>query len=425
MKHYSHRPILACLFMASLLGLSACGGDSTASQSDGDVTLSFWAYQPSQQTDQEAFKTLISNFTAESGIKVKLNLVVKDSYNTALTSALTSRSKPDMAYLDQPLIADFAKKKQIIDLTSYLKDDADFSSTRFFDGAYKTCLYNGLQYGVPLNMTSTVLFYNTDIVTTAPTDWASWLATPLSGSNSLFDGIGTGGYAGWYYQCFLANNGGTLMSDDLKNVTFNDAKGVAAAKMMQDLYTFDNPTAITNRNASNAFGRGVVAYRLGSSSDIDTLDTNFPNLNYNVCVMPPEKTGGTSYSNMGGENLVVMNSSSHQNQCVKLMKYLLKETSIERVSNFTGNFPAIKEYADITKVPVVKETSRAKKGVILTQMQNAVARPVIAKWLSVNDDYLGTAISDKILNAEDASARSDIQGALNTAAEAAQQILFA
>ena len=107
------------------------------------------------------------------------------------------------------------------------------------------------------------------------------------------------------------------------------------------------------------------------------------------------------------------------------MKYLLKETSIEQVSNFTGNFPAIKEYADITKVPVVKETSRAKKGVILTQMQNAVARPVIAKWLSVNDDYLGTAISDKILNAEDASARSDIAGALNTAAEAAQQILFA
>jgi len=415
------RIIGSVIGLVGLIGVIASCEDSSGS---GASTISFWAYQPSQQADQEAFKTLVASFTEETGIQVKLNLVVKDSYNTALNSALTSRSKPDMAYLDQPLIADYAKKNKIISLDSLVSADADFDSSRFFTGAYSTCLYNGSLYGVPLNLTSTILFFNTDIVASAPTTWAEWLSTTLSGSNSLFDGIGTGGYAGWYYQCFLANNGGTLMNSDNTAITFNDSKGVGAAKMMQDLYTFSNPIAITNRNSTNAFGRGVVAYRLGSSSDIDTLDTNFPNLHYDVALMPTNVSGSVSYSNMGGEDLVIMKTSTNQESCRRLIKFLLEEESIKQVSNFTGNFPAIKDYAKIEDVSVVKESSRAKKQIILNQMENAVTRPVIPNWLLVNDDYLGTALSDKILNASDSSLRSDIQGALDTAAEAARQILF-
>ena len=47
------------------------------------------------------------------------------------------------------------------------------------------------------------------------------------------------------------------------------------AQMIQDLYTFDNPQGSINRSANNAFGRGQIAYKLGSSSDIDALDTNY------------------------------------------------------------------------------------------------------------------------------------------------------
>lgn len=328
-----------------------------------------------------------------------------------------------MAYLDQPLISDYATKNKIVQLDSLVKDNADFASTRFFDGAYNTCLYQGKLYGLPLNMTSTVLFYNTDLVSAAPTTWAQWLNTSVSGTNSLFDGIGTGGYAGWYFQCFLANNGGSLMSEDLKQITFNNDKGIEAATMMQNLYTFDNAQATTNRNSSNAFGRGVVAYRLGSSSDIDTLDTNFPNLNYNVALMPTKDEGATSASNMGGENLVVFQNSSNQASCLKLFDYLMKKENISKVSGFTGNFPAIKEYATADSVPVVKEASRAKKGVILTQMAHAVGRPVIPGWIDVNDNYLGVQIADTILSS-DSTKRANIKGALDTAASAAQQVLF-
>ena len=85
-----------------LLSLVGC------QDNQGEGIVSFWAYQPSTQAHQNAFRALISDFTEETGIKVKLNLVVKDSFNMALNSALSGRSKPDMSYLDQPLIADYA-----------------------------------------------------------------------------------------------------------------------------------------------------------------------------------------------------------------------------------------------------------------------------------------------------------------------------
>jgi hypothetical protein len=54
-------------------------------------------------------------------------------------------------------------------------------------------------------------------------------------------------------------------------------------------------------------------------------------------------------------------------------------------------------------------------------MENSVPRPVIPKWIRVNDDYLGPALSDKILSDENPR---DIQSSLNDAAVAANQLLF-
>lgn len=102
---------------------------------------------------------------------------------------------------------------------------------------------------------------------------------------------------------------------------------------------------------------------------------------------------------------------------------MLRKENINRIASFTGNFPAIEEYASVDSIPVVREESRARKAVILDQLSTSVPRPVIPKWLEVNDSYLGVAISDKVLS-EDATKRANIQGALDDAATAANQRLF-
>lgn len=397
--------------------MSACGGSSS------DDTINFWAYQPSKQADQNAFKTLVSNFTNETGIKVKLSLVAKDSFNTSLVSALGSRSKPDISFLDQPLIADYASKSTIADLTSYISDISDFNDDRFFDYVHDTCVYKDKTYGIPLNMTASVLFYNKTLVSTAPSTWSDVIGVwdSLASGVSLFDSIGNAGYAGWYFQSFLSNFGGSLVNEAKTSVSFNDEFGQEAAQMIKELYQLDNAQAVLNRASSNAFGRGLIAFKLGSSSDIDAYDTNFPKLDYGVCLMPTKSSGQTSYSNMGGENLVVFEQSNKKESCIQLAKYLLKKENITQISSFTGNFPSIKEYATQDNITYIKEASKERKTVILTQMNTAVPRPVIPNWLEVNDLYLGPAISDKILSVENPI---DIKTALDDAAIAANSRLF-
>ncbi len=390
----------------ALLSLGGCVGTQ-----DEDV-VSFWAYQPSTQDHQNAFRALIADFTEETGIKVKLNLVVKDSFNMALNSALSGRSKPDMSYLDQPLISDYASDGTLHDITSMFGGFSSVQQEDFFSSVFSTNVYGDKLYGLPLNVTASVLFYNKDLVATPPETWPEWLACRdgLPAGKSLFDGIGNGGYAGWYFPAFLANCDGQLLNEQKTEVAFNDAKGVEASEMIRSLYGSDE-TSITNRGTSDAFGNGLVAFKLGSSSDIDRFDINFPTLNYGVALLP-SKTGEVSYSNMGGENVVVYSHSKLKDQCGRLIEFILREANLDKLSDFTGNFPAIREFAT---------SDDARLNVIIAQMENSVPRPVIPNWIRVNDDYLGPALSDKILSDENPR---DIQTSLNDAAAAANQLLF-
>jgi multiple sugar transport system substrate-binding protein len=142
----------------ALLSLVGC------QDGQGDNIVSFWAYQPSTQTHQNSFRALISDFTEETGIKVKLNLVVKDSFNMALNSALSGRSKPDMSYLDQPLISDYASDGTIYDITSMFNGFSSVEQEDFFPSVFSTNVYDSKLYGLPLNVTASVLFYNKSLV---------------------------------------------------------------------------------------------------------------------------------------------------------------------------------------------------------------------------------------------------------------------
>ena len=409
MKKLLKKAVLVILAMAmsiSCLSLLACG------DSDKD-TLTFMAYQPASQVNQDKYKALLNKFTEQTGIKVKANFVVKDKYKTSFSSSLMSNKVPDLAYIDQPLIADYASNGQIEDLTDYFGALNGIKKEDFFSGAFDTVMYNGKIYGVPLNITSTVMFYNKDLVSESelPNSWEELLAIGenLPSGKALTDGIGNAGYSAWYFQAFLANNGGTLVNADKTAVTFNDEKGVETAKFLQDMYALSPKTI---RDTKDAFGNGLVAFKLGSSSDIDNISQNFPQLNFGVMKMVPNQAGATSYSNIGGENLVITAKSTKKDKAKQLLEFLLQDDNIKQISEFTGNFSALKRCA---------ETTDARKLVIKEQLETAQARPSIPKWIQVNDDFIGTALEGIL--AEGATS-AVISEKLNTAANQATALLF-
>ena len=404
---YSKAKMLA-LPMLTLTLLTACNGGGEGG--GGSTTINFMVYQPSDQDDQTALEELIAQFEQESGYTVRLQPVVKDSYDDTFRSAISrGRFKPDLAYIDQPQIATYASDDLLVPLDDYI-EEYNIDVNAYNQTAYSTNVYDGKTYGLPLNVTASVLFYNKDLVAEedVPTTWGEWLAIDVPAEKALFEGIGTEGYAGWYFQAFLENCGGALYNEETGKVAFNSDEGREAAQFIKDLYRLDSDD-VNIRAGANAFLNGDILFKIGSSFDIDNLLKQNPNFPLGAVLMPG-KDGSTHYSCMGGENLVIPESASNKDGAMELLMFLSEKENMELLASFTGNFPAITEY---------QETDDPVKQVVLEQLQSVVARPIVPGWMQVNDLYLGAALDD-ILDYEDPQ---DIAERLSWAEEAANQVL--
>ncbi len=97
------RVLLAiALVMAIAAPLAGC------SKEKSDDTLKLMVYAPANNAAKQVYRQMIADFTEETGIKVNINFVPKDNYNTKLkTSFRTKDNAPDVFYLDQPTLADY------------------------------------------------------------------------------------------------------------------------------------------------------------------------------------------------------------------------------------------------------------------------------------------------------------------------------
>ncbi len=394
--------LIAVMAVSTMVGFSGC------KKKDSD-TLAFWAYEPQSLEDKEQFEELIAAFTKKTGIKVKVSFVPKDSFNTKLTSAIANKKGPDVSYLDQPRMAEFGSKDQLVDLTKKISESKVISADKFFPSAYETCMIGDETFGVPLTLTTSVILYNKNLVSenNLPKDWDDMrqIAKEVAGNptKAAFAGIGTGGYASWYFQAFLCSAGGNFTNEEQTKLTFNEQAGVDACQFLVDLYNC-SPEEV--RNSASAFGNGNAAFTIGGGSDIDSLRTNFPDLQFGAMLIPPMTEGGTSYSNIGGENLVVYKNSKKQDQAFQLIEFLSDADNSKKIAEYTGNFSAIKELA---------VTDDEAKKVVLEQLNTAVARPQLAKWLEVNDNYLASSL-ETILNGGEI--KKNLDDAVSTASAA-------
>ncbi|MBO5655123.1 MAG: extracellular solute-binding protein, partial [Clostridia bacterium] len=107
--------IFALVIMATLM-LSACAGllsacDTGDGDGSDDNTLILMAYAPANEQAKSIYLDILEAFTQETGINVKPIFVPKDNYNTKLTSNFkTKNNKPDVFYLDQPILADYVEQ---------------------------------------------------------------------------------------------------------------------------------------------------------------------------------------------------------------------------------------------------------------------------------------------------------------------------
>lgn len=197
---------------------------STASPAGEKVTVRLEQFSGSGASE-EALKQMIVKFNAVyPDIKVELQSFGYDDYFTQLQSKIVGGNAADVFELNYENFMSYASEGVLLDVGGKIGDTSGFNTT-----ALNAFRYQGVQYGVPNSFSNVVLIYNKDLFDKAgqayPTN--SWTWTEMLNAAKAIRALGDDYYGLYRPTSFhefykgVKQNGGSLMSDDMKKFTVN------------------------------------------------------------------------------------------------------------------------------------------------------------------------------------------------------------
>ncbi|UQX89180.1 ABC transporter substrate-binding protein [Jatrophihabitans telluris] len=251
----------AVLTAAGLAGCSSSGSKASSSGGTGAVNLSFW--NGLTGPDKAAVDQIISSFnSSHPNIKVTSDPIPWDVLYTKLLPAFGAGKGPDLVGISSDQLPGYASKHVLQPIDSMFSNGVDKST--IVPSALNAGIYGGKQYGVPIESTPVMLYYNKKMfsaagISKAPANWDEWAAD----AKKLTLPGGTGGNPKQYGMAIGTNNtvelmpilmwmaDGGILSDDGKNVLLNNAGSKQAIQYWANLI-HDNhisPTGLTGGDA--------------------------------------------------------------------------------------------------------------------------------------------------------------------------------
>jgi len=303
-------------------------------QPEEKTVLKYWtAYNP---VELEKAKSLIEEFMKENpDIVVEIEAIPYNALHDKLITFMAAGTAPDVVRMDIIWVPEFASMGALLELDDYIKRDG-INLDNFFPGPLETCKWNGKYYGLPLDTNTRVLFYRKDLFEEAgidhpPRTWEELveIAAKLTKDNDndgKIDqyGLAIGGAWPWHFFPFLWQNGGDLLTDDMKQCRLSDDAGVEALQFMVDLI-YKYKVAEYGSDVWRGFALGRYAMMImgpWGKPLIESVDKQVAEEKTGVAVL---FKGKYSASIVGGEDVVIFKQSKNPEAAWKLVKFLISE----------------------------------------------------------------------------------------------------
>ena len=321
------------------LGVSGCGGGN---QSTSGGAFTWWDYY--QGTGDNAVNSMIQRYTkGHPSIKIKRQYVPFASFKQKLLQGATTGQLPDFVVIDDPDNASFAKLKVLTDLTQQIKDwgKADL----FLDAPYKTTLWEGHNYGVPMVSNCIVLWYNKPFLQQAgvkpPTNWDELKQTAAALSKGGRHGLAVSGIQSeegtFQWLPFLWQSGADIP-------TINSAGGKAALGLWVDMVKSGSMSrGILNWAQADVlaeFMHGRAAMMVNGPWQLPVIKAEAKNLDWGVTVLPK---GKQSASVLGGENLAISTACKNVDGAWRFIEWMEEPDNFKQLQIDTGNLPSQKQ----------------------------------------------------------------------------------
>lgn len=282
--------------------------------------------------EQEGMKKLAEQFTKlHPNITIDFQDIPAEEIHDKLLTQVAGGTAPDVAYLDASNVGDFAGRKALVSLDSYLAKSKGVSADDYLPAFRDSASFQGSMYGLPFDGESTGLFYRTDLFEAAgiqgpPKTWDEFLDAAKKLTNKDKKQYGFILFApesAYYWYPWLWQAGGKLLSEDGKTIQFNDETGKRAAEFYVGLKDYA-PEDFLNSNSYDgrvAFANGQVAMYVAGAWFAGTLRSEFPDINgkWAAAPLPEDKQCATT---IAGDTLVIFDQSKNKDAAWKWIEFL-------------------------------------------------------------------------------------------------------
>lgn len=292
------------------------------------VTISFASWVGSSEVLQglrDQFHELHPNITVE------FEDTPAEEFTDRLTTRIAGGNPPNVAFLDQSAVVDFASRNALVELGPYAEKSLAVQIDDYVPAFLDAAKWEDKVYGLPFDGETTGLFYRTDMfekagISEAPTTWEDFEAAAQALTNSddnTYGFIMFAPEAAYYWYPWLWQNGGDLLSEDGTEILFNNDKGKEAAEFYVGLADY-SPADYLNSNSYDgriAFAEGQVGMYVAGAWFAGVMASEYPDIDglWTAAPLPERETCATT---VAGDTLVIPESSENHDASWKWIEFL-------------------------------------------------------------------------------------------------------
>ncbi|EOH56273.1 extracellular solute-binding protein [Enterococcus faecium EnGen0263] len=376
MKKQSAKKLgLGLVSLGILGGLAACGNGNSSAEGEAEEGKTLTVSVDSGYKDY--INEIKDTFEKENDVKIKL--VEKDMFDQLESLALDGPAGkgPDVMMAAYDRIGALGQQGHLAEVK--LGNESAYDET---DKAQVT--YDGKIYGEPAVIETLVLYYNKDLIDTAPATFKD-LENLSKDSRFAFEseaGKNTGFLAKWtdfYYSYgLIAGYGGYVFGEDgtdPSDIGLNNAGAVEGISYATDWFQNVWPKGMQDIKsagdfASQQFMSNKTAAIIDGPWQAQTYKEN--NINYGVAKIPTLNNGQPYQPFGGGKGWVVSNYAKNKDLSQKWLDYVTNQENQEKFFEMVNEIPANQQ---------ARETAKAKNDELTTavieQYETAQAMPNI------------------------------------------------
>lgn len=338
-------------------------------------------------------------------IKIEFEAVPFSEYLDKLIVYHLSGNPPDLVHMSVGHLYDLAHSGVLTNLQEWF--DRDLNPDDFFMEPMAAVRYpdmnDGDLHAIPFGFVLTALYYNKDMLDEAgltyPDETWTWDTVKEIAPKLSRDRSGDGRYDQWGFwtrprydelDVVVHSFGGSMLSDDLRTVTFDSPEGIDATRFLIDLMWQDRaaPTPQESRGMGNLLSRGHVAMSMATINSISTMREH-AGFDWDVTLVPegPEKR----VVRLWPDSYAIPALAKNKEAAWEYIKFAIQQEEMDRYSGerkvpINRNRAVSAEWLEADKTPDKMKFIEA-----IAYGEPLEFRPAWDSWLSARERYLQEA----------------------------------